>query len=117
MVDKNVDMCLLGCTPAEFKHFAIKTPSHYIALGELKGGIDPAGADEHWKTASKALSRIRDSFSRVGRSPHTFFVGAAIANEMAKEIWGELEGGTLSNAANLTNADQVASLCRWLVNL
>ena len=23
-------------------------------LGELKGGIDPAGADEHWKTGNAA---------------------------------------------------------------
>jgi len=42
------------------------------------------------------------------------FVGAAIGNSMADEIWQQLKKGTLSNAANLTNADQVASLCGWL---
>ncbi len=26
-----------------------------LMLGELKGGIDPAGADEHWKTANTVL--------------------------------------------------------------
>jgi len=25
---------------------------------ELKGGADPAGSDEHWKTATEALNRI-----------------------------------------------------------
>ena len=44
-------------------------------------------------------------------------VGAAIENSMAEEIWHQLEDGTLSNAANLTNADQVASLCGWLCSL
>lgn len=55
-------------------------------LGELKGGIDPAGADEHWKTANTALDRIRNSFANVGYSVKTSFVGAAIANAMAVEI-------------------------------
>ncbi|MBC7238119.1 MAG: restriction endonuclease, partial [Chloroflexi bacterium] len=86
----------------------------YIALGELTGGIDPAGADEHWKTASSALSRIRDAFTDVGYEPFTFFLGAAIENRMAMEIWDQLEDGTLTNAANLMDMDQVASLIHWL---
>jgi type II restriction enzyme len=96
---------------------AFTAPSRYIALGELKGGIDPAGADEHWKTARTSLTRIRKAFSDKGLSPYIFFVGAAIENSMAEEIWNQLEDGTLSNAANLTNADQVASLCGWLCSL
>jgi len=32
-------------------------------MGELKGGIDPAGADEHWKTANKALDKMRKPFT------------------------------------------------------
>ena len=36
---------------------------------------------------------------------------------MAEEIWSQLEDGTLKNAANLTNSDQVASLSNWLVGL
>ncbi len=39
--------------------------------------------------------------------PDIFFVGAAIENSMADEIWEQLKKGTLSNASNLTNADQV----------
>ena len=45
---------LLGGSSPETLH--VENPKHYLACGELKGGIDPAGADEHWKTAGKALS-------------------------------------------------------------
>ncbi len=113
---KNVDLCLFNCSYQELS-ICYKNPALYIALGELKGGIDPAGADEHWKTARTSLSRIREAFAVRRLSPHLFFVGAAIENSMAEEIWSQLEDGTLSNAANLTDANQVASLCRWLCNL
>ncbi len=115
-ISKNVDFCLLDCSPQNLGT-AFTNISRYIALGELKGGIDPAGADEHWKTANSSLSRIRNVFSDNKLSPHIFFVGAAIENSMAKEIWQQLENGTLSNAANLTDANQVASLCIWLCGL
>ncbi len=92
-------------------------PSRYIALGELKGGIDPAGADEHWKTAGSALLRINRAFQEEGLFPHTFFVGAAIEKRMADEIWEQLERGSLSNAANLTDASQVSSLGTWLCSI
>lgn len=36
---------------------------------------------------------------------------------MATEIWRMLENGTLENAANLTNDDQIASITRWLCAL
>lgn len=116
IVRKNVDLCLLNCQPSDAEA-ALRTPPLYVALGELKGGIDPAGADEHWKTARTSLSRIRDAFSADGLSPRTFFVGAAIAQQMATEIWSQLEDGTLSNAANLTGPNQVTSLCQWLCSL
>ena len=115
-IGNNIDLCLLNCNLQEL-NTAFTAPSRYIALGELKGGIDPAGADEHWKTARTSLTRIRKAFSDKGFSPHIFFVGAAIENSMAEEIWHQLEDGTLTNAANLTNADQVASLCGWLCSL
>jgi type II restriction enzyme len=115
-IGKNIDLCLVNCSPQELNS-AFTDPSRYIAIGELKGGIDPAGADEHWKTARTSLARIRKAFSDHKLSPHTFFVDAAIENSMAEEIWHQLEDGTLSNAANLTNADQVASLCGWLCSL
>jgi type II restriction enzyme len=115
-IGNNIDLCLLNCNLQEL-NTAFTAPARYIALGELKGGIDPAGADEHWKTARTSLTRIRNAFSDKGLSPDIFFVGAAIENSMAEEIWHQLEDGTLSNAANLTNADQVASLCGWLCSL
>lgn len=112
----NVDLCLLACGPEELQA-GIRSPAAYVALGELKGGIDPAGADEHWKTAKAALERIRKAFEPTEMNPHTFFIGAAIAEKMAGEIWSDLEAGRLGNAANLTVETQVAFVSRWLCNL
>lgn len=117
LVKNNIDLCLFKLTPAQVETTRYANPKSYIALGELKGGIDPAGADEHWKTARTALQRIHDAFSRAGASPHTFFVGAAIEKKMASEIWSQLESGMLSNAANLNVENQVASISGWLCNL
>ena len=122
IVRKNVDLCLFDCSPDALKpkkseDSAHYKPEKYLALGELKGGIDPAGADEHWKTANSALERIRTAFSDNSCSPHTFFVGAAIENAMAREIYQQLENHTLSNGANLTNENQVVSLCVWLARI
>ncbi|WP_255525584.1 type II restriction endonuclease [Fortiea sp. LEGE XX443] len=36
---------------------------------------------------------------------------------MAGEIWSQLENGTLSNAANLNEENQVVSISRWLCSL
>ena len=113
----NIDFCLLQCTPDEVDHTIRGVPQRFIALGELKSGIDPAGADEHWKTAQTALARIRTAFASHNLSPELFFVGAVIADSMAEEIWSQLEDGRLKNAANLTKPDQVASLSNWLVDL
>ena len=110
-------MCLLHCPPDEINRETYRTPEKFIAFGELKGGIDPAGADEHWKTAQTALDRIRDAFASHNLSPDLFFIRAVIANSMAEEIWSQLADGTLKNAANLTDFDQVASLSNWLVGL
>ncbi|MBS0015961.1 MAG: hypothetical protein KFF72_06295 [Arthrospira sp. SH-MAG29] len=33
------------------------------------------------------------------------------------EIWQQLENGTLNNAANLNQENQVASISRWLCDL
>lgn len=85
------------------------------ASGELKGGIDPAGADEHWKTARSALDRVREVFG--GNPPALFFVGAAIEWAMAREIFADLQTGRILYAANLTVPEQVADLASWLVSL
>jgi hypothetical protein len=121
-VGNNVDLCLFNCGIKDFAtkqraKATINSPRSYVALGELKGGIDPAGADEHWKTARTALTRIRESFLKAKHNPLLFFVGAAIEAKMATEIWGELENDLLANAANLTDDNQLVSLSRWLCNL
>jgi hypothetical protein len=113
----NVDLLLFDCAANNLTREVIRTPSAYIALGELKGGIDPAGADEHWKTARTALTRIRDAFSKHKLKPYTFFIGAAIETKMASEIWIMLKRGNLQNAANLTDEDQIASITGWLCSL
>ncbi len=113
----NVDFCLFDGKTSDISSSLFSNPLSYIALGELKGGIDPAGADEHWKTARAALDRINTAFTAKVHKPHTFFIGAAIETKMASEIWKSLEAGTLENAANLTDENQIASITRWLCTL
>lgn len=123
IVTKNIDLCLFSGEPSEVtlrgdtSNSLHRIPKKYLALGELKGGIDPAGADEHWKTANSALERIRTSFAKKRLYPLTFFIGAAIEKSMASEIFNQLKKGKLSNAANLTEDEQLTSICDWLVNL
>ena len=103
-------------TGSAFKK-TIENPKNYKALGELKGGIDPAGADEHWKTANTALSRVRDNFNKHGIQVPLIFIGAAIETSMSKEIFNQYSTGKLANCANLTVENQLISLCNWLVKL
>jgi len=100
----------------EYKN-AILNPKNFIALGELKGGIDPAGADEHWKTAKTAIDRIVEGFKSVNLNPKIFYIGAAIESKMATEIFSNLESGYINNAANLTKDEHMTSITDWLVNL
>lgn len=118
-VKKNVDICLYESNTTEYdKGKIVRRPERALMLGELKGGIDPAGADEHWKTGNTALIRIRDSFAAAGYPGiKTSFIGAAIANAMAGEIYGQLQEGTLTNAANLTDTNQLVEYCNWLIQL
>jgi len=120
LVNKNVDLLILQGTTDDLKtgkQSIIHNSNKYIALGELKGGIDPAGADEHWKTANSALNRIRTSFDKKKLKPRTFFVGAAIERSMSVEIFKHLQNGTMNNAANLTNDEQLSAICDWILNL
>jgi hypothetical protein len=117
IVRNNVDLSLFDCSHDSLGEEVYKSPAAYVALGELKGGIDPAGADEHWKTARTALDRIQKGFAAHKAKPRTFFVGAAIEARMAGEIWRMLEARILDNAANLTDDKQMASLTRWLCAL
>lgn len=115
LIDKNIDIILLDISSNEDEEALLEKPAAYLACGELKGGIDPAGADEHWKTAKTALNRIRTKFKRS--CPPLFFVAAAIENAMAKEIFRDLQRGFLTHAANLTVDRQVEDTASWLVSL
>ncbi|MCM1174393.1 MAG: hypothetical protein NC341_05005 [Blautia sp.] len=117
-VKKNVDICLFeGTTETYNRGKIVQNADRVIMLGELKGGIDPAGADEHWKTANTALERIRTGFANAGYTVQTSFVGAAIANAMADEIFKQLQTGAMTNAANLTNNNQLVEYCNWLLRI
>ena len=116
-VNKNVDICLFSSGIADYDGI-VRHDERAIMFGELKGGIDPAGADEHWKTGNSALNRIRESFTKAGYPKiKTSFIGAAIQHSMAEEIYKQLEDGTLSNASNLTNNNQLIEYCNWLIEL
>ncbi len=116
LVDKNIDVILISRgdidTPEEN---LLAEKSNYLACGELKGGIDPAGADEHWKTASSALGRIGAAFKK--NPPALFFIGAAIEASMALEIFNQLKSGKLTHAANLNDEVQLNDLVDWLLAL
>lgn len=117
IVNNNVDICIFDCSYDIVSKEILDNPKKYIALGELKGGIDPAGADEHWKTANTALERIRNSFNKHKLNPLTFFIGSAIEKSMAKEIFLQLEKNILSNVANLTNDTQLKSIANWICEI
>ena len=117
VVGNNIDIILLNKPSTEYIKTAISQSENYIALGELKGGIDPAGADEHWKTAKTALDRIKNAFKKNGFSPYLFFVGAAIENKMAGEIFNNLKSKYINNAANLTKPEHITAISDWLIKI
>lgn len=115
-VGNNIDISLYNAKPEIFDGGKIVGENkRAIMFGEMKGGIDPAGADEHWKTGNSALQRIRNSFS--GENIATSFIAAAIEKKMASEIYRQLSEGVLSAAANMTIDGQFTHYCNWLINL
>ena len=115
-IRNNIDVILLRNRSGRLTtELLINRKEDFLACGELKGGIDPAGADEHWKTAATALQRIRGSFS--SNTPALFFVGAAIAPAMAEEIFAQLTSDELTFAANFNVPDQLTDLVTWLTSL
>ncbi len=119
IVKNNIDLVILNCFSStlsgeEFNKI-IQNPTNYEILGELKGGIDPAGADEHWKTANTALTRVRESFRKHDIDIALVFIGAAIETKMSNEIFTQYSNGDIMNCANLTVENQLVNLCNWLV--
>ena len=119
IVKKNIDICLYNADKTYYKQGKIAKihPERAIMLGELKGGIDPAGADEHWKTANTALDRLRTSYATERLQIQTSFVDAAIERAMAGEIYSQLRSGIMTNGANLTNTNQLVEYCNWLLDI
>lgn len=119
IVKKNIDICLYNADKTYYEQgkIAKNHPESAIMLGELKGGIDPAGADEHWKTANTALDRIRTSYATKGLQIQTSFVAAAIERAMAGEIYSQLRSGIMTNGANLTHTNQLVEYCNWLLDI
>ena len=117
LVNKNVDLCLYTGDLEDFNQI-VRCNDKAVMFGELKSGIDPAGADEHWKTGNSALNRIRTKFKEAGITQiKTSFVAAAIEQAMAEEIFSQLQSGTLTSAANLTKDNQLVAFCNWLIDL
>ncbi|HRJ42375.1 MAG: hypothetical protein KJZ86_17305 [Caldilineaceae bacterium] len=70
---------------------------------EVKGGADPAGSDEHWKTATQALNRILDANQATDRpQPALAFVATIFVERVAQEAQKWIDAGKLTAAYNLT---------------
>ena len=71
--------------------------------GELKGGADPAGSDEHWKTATRAFDRILDASEKTGRpKPKLSFIATILVDRVAREAALWIREGKLTSVYNLT---------------
>lgn len=117
-IGKNIDVILLKRSENKSSSEIREIPSMFIACGEIKGGADPAGSDEHWKTARSALDRITSAFKDAkSPKPELFFAGLSIVPGVAKEILEHLEAGKLSRAANLARDKQVEQLAEWLITI
>lgn len=122
-IDNSVDIIVIRKSPAEaitkladLKNI-LERADDYTYAGELKSGIDPAGADEHWKTAKSALDRINTVFTSMGKpTPNLIFIGAAIENAMSIEIFNLLQSGWLAGAANLNKADQFDEVVSLIIS-
>lgn len=118
LVGKNIDICLFEGDEGTYDGGKVSSDiTKAILMGELKGGIDPAGADEHWKTANSALKRITDAYETKQHAIKTVFIGAAIEKAMANEIYQQLTDGYLTNAANLSDEEQLVEVCSWIASL
>ncbi|MCJ7925149.1 MAG: hypothetical protein MUW55_04045 [Pantoea vagans] len=114
-INKSVDIIVVGGISA--LNANLEDPNDYVCCGELKGGIDPAGADEHWKTAWTALNRIHEVFAISNLSrPKLVFLGAAIENSMAQEIFNLMQTGWLNGAANIRNSMQLQEIIDIIID-
>lgn len=88
----------------------------FVWAAEVKGGADPAGSDEHWKTATQALNRILDASRATGRpQPALSFVATILVNRVAQEAQSWIDAGKLTAVYNLTrmlnDSDEMERFC------
>lgn len=75
----------------------------FVWAAEVKGGADPAGSDEHWKTATQALDRILRACHATNRAqPALTFVATIFVERVARDAQQWIEEGKLTSAYNLT---------------
>lgn len=75
-----------------------------VWAGEIKGGADPAGSDEHWKTAKTALQRILTAAAKTDRpQPRLSFLATILVERVAREAQEWMDEGKLTSVYNLTH--------------
>lgn len=95
------------------------TRSSYPWAAELKGGADPAGSDEHWKTAVSAFDRILLACEQMSKTPPQLtFIATIIVERVAVEAATRIQQGKLSTVYNLTQiAESTALQQKFLADL
>ena len=83
--------------------YATAETQDFVWAAEVKGGADPAGSDEHWKTATQALHRILDACQATDRAqPALAFIATIFVERVAREAQAWIDEGKLTTAYNLT---------------
>ena len=78
-----------------------------VWAGEIKGGADPAGSDEHWKTATQTLNRILEAAENTGRpKPKLSFLATILVERVAREAQRWMDNGKLTSVYNLTKISE-----------
>lgn len=106
-----LDRQLTWHDPKEEKDYKIGPDLHIQTLsidmtwaGEIKGGADPAGSDEHWKTAKTALQRILTAAEKTNRiQPKLSFLATILVERVAREAQEWIDEGKLTSVYNLTH--------------
>jgi len=99
--------------------FSSSSEADILWGGELKGGADPAGSDEHWKTATRAFDRVLLACERTGRpKPPLSFMATILVERVAREAAEWIAEGKLTSVYNLTQiADDPAKQLHFLNDL
>jgi len=84
---------------------------HWAA--ELKGGADPSGSDEHWKTATQSFQRVLEAAQKTNRpQPKLSFIATILVERVAREAQNWINDGRLTSVYNLTKMYQQESEMR-----